>query len=287
MEREKNSFNNLKEKKQNILEIIKRKGPSLPSTISYEIGVSLLLTSALLSDMRTEKSVRLSRLRVGGSPLYYIQGQEEQLQKFVKHLAHKEQEAFELLKKKQIIDESKVEPAHRVAFNNMKDFAFPINVKIDDANKIFWRFHSLTQEEASKRISELLMKKHVRAKIKKEEKAEKEIKKEKPIRKKRDSKEEFRKRIFSWLNSKNIHILEELDDDDAFCKISTKSNLGELNFIVVAKKKKIINEADLSLAYQKGQHEKMPVLFLTTGKLTKKAQLYIKNLGKFIIINSL
>ena len=94
MEKERNSLNNLQEKKKFILEIIKKKGPSLPSAISQEIRVSLLLTSALLSDMRSEKTVRLSNLRVGGSPLYYIQGQEQQLENFVKHLQLKEQEAL-------------------------------------------------------------------------------------------------------------------------------------------------------------------------------------------------
>ncbi len=309
MERNEYNLKNLKEKKNKIIEVLQNKGPALPAVISREIGVSLLLTSALLSDMRAERSVILSDLKIGGSPLYYIQGQKGQLEKFIKHLAHKEQEAFELLKKKEVVDETKLQPVQRVAFSHMKDFAFPIKVKTNEEEKTFWRFYSIDQDEASKRISKLLEKKQMKIKIKneaketkqvtkqtkeiKEEREEKKEDKEKEEkikpkpRKKRASKEEFRKRVFSWLNSKNIKIVEELDDDDAFCKVSTKSAFGDLNFIVVAKKKKTINEADLSFAYQKGQQVKTPVLFLTTGKLTKKASSYIKNLGKFIIINSL
>ncbi|UZE93834.1 MAG: hypothetical protein IB618_03655 [Candidatus Pacearchaeota archaeon] len=295
----KNTLNNLKEKKKVILGIIENKGPSLPSAISRKIGVSLLLTSALLSDMRADKSLRLSRLKIGGSPLYYIQGQEGQLENFIKHLQPKERGAFELLKKKQVIDEEKVEPAYRVAFSNMKDFAFPLYVKINNSEKIFWRFHSISQEDASKRISELLKEKHKpkppkiekeKEKIEKkptEEKKEEKTEIQKIKKRIRGSKEEFRKKVFSWLDAKDLHIIEELDAEDAFCTVSTKSEIGYLNFLVVAKKKKIINEADLSLAYQKGQQAKMLVLFLTTGKLTKKAQSYIGNLGKFIIVNSL
>jgi len=282
-----NSLNNLKEKKQKILEIINNKGPSLPSTISREIGVSLLLTSALLSDMRAEKSVRLSRLRIGGSPLYYVQGQEQQLENFVKHLPQKEREAFELLKKKEIIDEEKVEPAYRVAFNNMKDFAFPVYVKQGETEKTFWRFHAISQEEVSKKISELFKKKEIKPKLMKKEKTEvKEERPEiKPKQKKRSKKEDFRNKVLFWINEKGIDLVEEADDEDTIGIVSAKSNLGKLNFLLIAKQKKRINEADLSLAYQKGQQIKTPVLFLTTGKLTKKAQNYMKNFGKFIIVN--
>ena len=87
--------------------------------------------------MRAEKSVRLSRLKIGGSPLYYVEGQEEQLERFIKHLPQKEKEAFELLKKERVVDETKVEPAYRVAFSNMKDFAFPVKVKVNEGEKIF------------------------------------------------------------------------------------------------------------------------------------------------------
>ena len=75
MEPKKQNLIKLEEKKQKIAELIKQKGPSLPSAVSREIGLSLLIASALLSDMRSEKTLRLSRLKIGGSPLYYFQGQ--------------------------------------------------------------------------------------------------------------------------------------------------------------------------------------------------------------------
>ncbi|MFQ5722667.1 MAG: hypothetical protein ACE5GI_09270, partial [Candidatus Aminicenantales bacterium] len=74
--------------------------------------------------------------------------------------------------------------------------------------------------------------------------------------------------------------------DDAFCIISTNSALGQLNFLVVAKDKKRLNDADISLIYQQGQQAGMPILLLTKAKLTKKAQAYLDKLGKFIIVNS-
>ena len=55
------------------------------------------------------------------------------------------------------------------------------------------------------------------------------------------------------------------------------SNLGNLKYYVKAKNKKTINDGDLTLALSEGQQRKMPVLFLSTGKLTKKAEKHLEN----------
>lgn len=292
---------NLIEKKETILNIIKREGPKLPSAVSSKVGLSLLLASALLSEMKAEKKLKVSHLKIGGSPLYYVVGQEVQLENFSKHLPKKEQETFELLKKKEIVDEQQLEPAHRVALRSIKDFAFPIHVKTGNSEKIFWRLHSIKPEEASQRISEILKPKKTEEKKEKAKEDKKEVKqeqkqeeiKEKPKSKRRPrkNKEQLKAKVFDWIGSKNLHIEEAFEEpkygDDAFCTISTNSSLGKLNFLVVAKNKKRINDADISLVYQQGQQAGMPVLLLTKGQLTKKAQAYLEQLGKFVVVNSL
>jgi hypothetical protein len=65
------------------------------------------------------------------------------------------------------------------------------------------------------------------------------------------------------------------------------SKLGLMNFMIYSLQKKSLNEADLSLAYNEGQHERLPVLLVTNGKLTKKAEEYQKKLGNFLIVNKI
>ncbi|MCL6500451.1 MAG: hypothetical protein K6T16_00235 [Candidatus Pacearchaeota archaeon] len=294
----KNSAENLKEKKQKIIELLRQKGPLLPSALSRELGMPLLLTSALLSDMRAEKLLRLSRLKIGGSPLYYLQGQEAQLEQFINHLPQKEKEAFELLKKAQIVDEEKVEPGHRVAFGNMKDFAFPVFVKLPggQGEKVFWRFHSLGQEEASKRIEEFLSKKNKEAREARDDRTDKEAgkteetKKEKPVKEKKPglsrkkSKEEFYVKVYEHLKQLNLDVESRIDEDGVVGVVFASLPFGKAKMLVVASQKKRINEADLSLAYQQGLSKKMPVLFLTTGELTKKASEHLNSIGNYLFV---
>lgn len=284
---------NLAEKKQQILEIIKKEGPCLPSSVANKIGIPLLLTSAFFSEMKAEKMLKISNLKIGGSPLYYVEGQEAQLENFIKYLELKEQEAFELLKKAKVLDETTLEPAHRVAFRNMKDFAYPINVKTENDEKTFWCFYTIKQEDASKKIYELLKKEKVEKKeAEKKEEKEAEKKEEKKLEEKKLEKGKARKRVRenvklkvkSWLDAKKFAVEQELDDDFI---VSIDSEIGKLSFLIVPRLKKTINEADLSLAYQQGQDAKMPVLLLTNGKLSKKAQAYLEKLGRLIVVEKI
>lgn len=312
------------EKKNKIVELLKAKGPSLPSAISKEIGISLLFTSALLSEMINDKLVKCSYLKIGGSPLYYLEGQEAMLDNFVNHLQAKEKEAFQLLKDAEVLDEEFLHPAHRVALRSIKDFAFPFKVNVEGREKIFWRYHLLNQEDAIKKVEELFLKnskkeikeetketkKEIKETEKKEAKKEKKVeaidaknkgaKKEEIQIKKEESKEkrkssylikkgkaEFYNKIYEHLREQGLEILEEINQNDVVCMALANFAFGKVKFLVVANSKKKINEADLSLAYQQGIIRKTPVLFLTTGDLTKKANAYVEMLGNYIFVKKI
>ena len=89
--------------KENILSYIKQRGPSLPVHIAKITGLSILFSSAFLSELLSERKVKISNMRVGSSPIYYIPGQENQLENFSRHLNTKEKEAFTLLQDKKIL----------------------------------------------------------------------------------------------------------------------------------------------------------------------------------------
>jgi len=57
-------------------------GPTLPAKVAKAINQPLLIASAALSDLSSQGKVKISNLKVGGSPLYYLPGQEEELMKF-------------------------------------------------------------------------------------------------------------------------------------------------------------------------------------------------------------
>ena len=125
---------NLEGKKQIILNLIKKNGPCLPIHVSREMGVNTLFASAFLSEMLDDKEIMLTYMKMGGSPLYYLQGQEPLLEPFFKYLPGKEREAFLLLKKNRILQDDKQLPAIRVALRSLRDFAFPITVNFPNNN---------------------------------------------------------------------------------------------------------------------------------------------------------
>lgn len=134
---------NADEIKEKILSIIRRRGPSLPVHIAGEIKTSILFASAFLSELLSEKKIRISNMKVGSSPLYYLIGQEYLLDRFSQHLKSREKDAYFLLKEKKFLEDARQEPAIRVALRAISDFAKPFKA----GGKIIWRYHLSSEEE--------------------------------------------------------------------------------------------------------------------------------------------
>ncbi len=149
---------NLSDMKSRILSYMKVHGPCLPIHISKETKTSHLLASAFLSDLASEKIIKISYMKVGGSPLYFLPGQEQMLENFEKFLNHKEREALSLLKKSKILEDEEQEPSIRVALKAIKDFALPYTVTFQEKHITFWQYFSLSEDEARNLISEKLEK---------------------------------------------------------------------------------------------------------------------------------
>ena len=62
--------------RESLLNIVKEKGPLLPAQINKELHTNVLFASAMLAEMVDQKKIRLTFMKVGGSPLYYCEGQE-------------------------------------------------------------------------------------------------------------------------------------------------------------------------------------------------------------------
>ena len=269
---------------EQIKEFVKRNGPVLPVQIAKEINSNTIIASAHLSESVANKELRISHIKVGTSPLYYLPGQEASLQKFSNHLHEKERKAYELLKNKEILRNNKLEPVIRVALKNINDFAVPLQVNYKENSEIFWRWYLLSNQEAEKLIKAELEEKPVPRKAEPQgaEEQKELVKKIMPGEVQKETKETQKepaepllKLINNYFHQNKIKIINERTirkNSEAEFIIELPSTVGQLTYYCRAKTKKKINEGDLSAVFITGQSKKLPVLLLTKGELTKKAK---------------
>lgn len=169
------------------MQFISREGPVLPHQLAKFVGSNLIIAGAQLADLSARRKVIVSSIKVGGgSPLYYVPGQEEKLQNFIENLNEKDRATTLLLKEKKILRDSELDPLSRVSLRNIKDFAKPLEVNINNQKEIFWKWYLLKNEEVSSLLESLLKpvveppKAEVKEEIKPEIKKEPEVKVEKP-----------------------------------------------------------------------------------------------------------
>jgi len=301
------------ETRSKIISFLRIRGPCLPIHVSRETGLSTLFAGAFLSELASDKTVKISNMKVGGSPLYFIPGQEIRLEEFSNYLPNKEKEAFSLLKEKKLLEDRKLEPAIRVALRSIKDFSIPLLLNAPE-QILFWRFHSFPEEEAKLMVEKLIeakkpeikpeikeikpeikvIKPEIKPETKLQEKPEiKIIKKEieKPLitlkpekASKPKEKSDFVNKVNAFLEAESIELLEEKEykKKDYLAVIRINSDIGKIKFFLIAKDKKTITENDLTLALQKAQALKMPSFLISTGELNKKAQNYLDSYSSLV-----
>ncbi len=288
---------------EEVLQIIKLRGPIIPSQISKELGTNILLASAILSEFSSRNLVKISNIKIGGSPLYYIPGQEERLLEFMDKLGPREKEACSLLRENKILRDTLLEPVTRVALRQCKDFAKPLEATINGQKEIFWKWYLVPNDQAEQSIrkeltsitqkpqpepakqEQLVQKPKAEVQHEKEKpknipeqpKAEMQLSKPKVTdAEERISKQKaaFEESLKSLFNERKIKITEEQTirkNSEMAYVVKVPSAVGDLSYLVIAKNKKC-NEADISYAYVQGQIKKLPVLLIGTGDLTKKAK---------------
>ena len=115
--------------KEKILSFLNRNGPNFPVFIAKEIGTDMLFASAFLSELISNQKVKTSNMKVGTSSIYFLPGQEKELEKFSEYLKGKEREAQILLKRNKFLVDSKQDAPIQVALRAIKDFAKPFDKK--------------------------------------------------------------------------------------------------------------------------------------------------------------
>ena len=303
--------NRILELKERLFEYVDATGPLLPSSIAKEFKITNIFASALLSELVSNKRLKISKAKIGGSPLYYTKHQEDRLIDLLKNnIGQKPKEALDVLREKKVLRDRDCLPFERVALRELEDFAIPVRLTINETEEIFWKWYLLADDEAKDMITSFLEKLYAPKKeeVKKEEIKIHEIKKEEipeikeeikkavvkePKKKKRFLQEvltekpksidasEFETQVIQYLKKKEIKILEKnlISKKEFNMIVQIPSNVGELSYFVKARHKKSLSEGDFLLAFTEGQNLKFPTLFLSSGDITKKAKEYMdKNL---------
>ena len=292
--------------KEKILFTLRRRGPCLPVHIANEIETSILFASAFLSELVSEKKIRMSHMRVGSSPLYFLPGQEYLLEKFSQHLQSRERDAFELLKNNKFLVDSQQDPAIRVALRSIRDFAIPFRQN----EEIIWRYPTAKESEF-KTLKPLISRLEPSkpklpgggrgergGEIQKpldifgEEKPKEEAKPimKKPIKKtpvKKITKktsafqrknEKFFNKVKEFLSERSITIsdIEGFSKTDLILTVIERGN----EKLLIAYNKKRITEADLLKAHKKSLEYNLPYIILSLGDPPKKLENLIDAIRK-------
>ncbi len=287
--------------KEKIISIIKGRGPSFPAHISSQVGLSILFTSVFLSELLSEKKLKISHLRVGSSPIYFIPGQEPLLERYSGSLKSREKDAYELLKEKKFLMDLEQEPAIRVALRVIKDFAIPFQAE----DNFYWRYltvpegdfisssktkslatsastQSVERKKEPKKELEIFDKSSKTKSLatsasetgseRKKEIKKKVVKKKTPTKKKSGNaskgNDKFFNRVKEYLLGKGIEISDivSFSKDDLVVKV--KEN--EIESIIFAYNKKRVNEEDIVKAHKKIVDFGLSYSILCLGEPAKK-----------------
>ncbi|HLC66376.1 MAG TPA: hypothetical protein VJK52_01925 [Candidatus Nanoarchaeia archaeon] len=282
--------------------IVRMKGPLLPNVVAKDLGTNILFASAMLSELVDSKILRLSALKVGGSPLYFFPNQEHRLQDFAKYLPEKERRAYELLRQQVVLRDAAQEPLMRACLRQIRDFAVPLEVNHGGKQELFWKWYLTPNNQAESLIKKVLGIEEPRPiptptaiavpkEIRHEPRTETKRETQRSLSPKLDEPaDKFFRKIKQYFVANNITILEQhiiRKEAELDFLIEVPSAVGTLQYFCKAKSKKKITEGDLSATYVQGQKRHLPVLFLTTGEISKKALQFAMNEFKNMQIKQL
>ncbi len=141
--------------------IVLEKGPMLPAEIVREVNIrtgqttDMFFAGAILSELMNAKLVKMSYAKIGGSRVYYCKGQEPKLVKLYDYLPEKYKRAYDILKKELVVRAKNLEPVLRVAMQDLKDFAVPLQVKLKEP-ETFFKWYLLPMDEVQEKIKAIM-----------------------------------------------------------------------------------------------------------------------------------
>ncbi len=271
--------------KEEILNLIKTKGPVLPVDVAKAINSNILLASAYLSEFVSNGIIKVSKVKVGGSPVYYLPNQESKLEYYIPKLNEKEQRAVQELKQNKILKDSELQPLERVGLRNSRDFAKPLEVVINNQKQLFWRWFLTPKSEVESIIRERYFKRVPQSHLQEPKTSRPEIPKtseQKPTLQK-----SFYDKVRDFFEEHDIKTSQQeiIKKNKHYWFIAEiPASIGYITYYCEAKNKKTIASSDLSDALVKAQNKRLPLLYITNGKPNKAIQEMMDNEFKNIIL---
>ncbi|MDP3966257.1 MAG: hypothetical protein Q8Q04_01870 [archaeon] len=260
--------------KDRIINFLKIKGPSLPVHIAKAVGMDMLFTSAFLSELISNRMIKTSYMKVGTSPVYLLPEQDVGLERYIEYINGKEREALILLKNEKFLVDSEQEPAIKVAFRNLKDFA----KAFEKDGKVIWRY--FTENEGDYKKEEVPKSKPEEEAIEKSEGKEESAKKRKVKKMKGKVKKTAKKGDEKFFNKIKEHLAEEnfeILDIMSFNKkdLVLKVKKGKEEKAVIAYDKRKITDKDILDAYKKAESMGLNYSIFSMGEAPKKTSFLI------------
>jgi len=287
---------------EKVYEIVRQSGPVLPVEIATKLKIDSFVAHAYLQQLAEAGKVKAGKERVGNTFLYFTPGQENAAQARANDLLQQTKKTAKQFAKESAPVTSGVAAKRQEFSQRLKEIEereekekkkkFEIKTEREDFIERFKQAITpfLTSREEEPETIE------IKPEIQIEEKAPEPIEEEKKVEKEPEPKKtekpkkpKKKKTIFgskvdivelaeAYLTERGAEIISKdvKKKKEANLIVKIPSGIGSVKMFVKIKDKKSINEADLSLTYTQAQNKKLPALFLTTGKLTKTAENYLK-----------
>lgn len=294
-----------------ILKAIETKGPLQPSTIvQMHENANTTIIGAYLSKLLDEKKILFTHVKRGTSPFYYTNNQLESLEKLTIYLNEKDKATQELLKEKKIMKDDEQTPLIRVSLSQIKDYAKPLKVKINGELHKYWRYYLVSETDAINMIKASLKKepqsqpqqssenKPIQTTITEKSNQTKENVQQESSEINKTSKHteteveqtDFLKKILDYLKEKNVQV-EKINavkkNSEYQIDAIQQTAFGKAPCLICAKKKAKINDSDISQAYLDALTMQIPLVYLTTGKITKKAEQNVQTKYKNAVVKKI
>ncbi|MCF7866490.1 hypothetical protein K9L67_05120 [Candidatus Woesearchaeota archaeon] len=162
------------------LSAVQNRGPLLPMDVRKYLGKGDSITiGAALSTLFQSKKVLTTNVKKGGSPFYYVVGQEAKLDLVSGNLNEKDKQTYDFLKENKVVRDSKQDPLTRVSLRQIKDFSRSFEVVVNGEKETFWRYYLISEKEAYIVLNERYAPKKEEVEIPKEHESKvQEVKKE-------------------------------------------------------------------------------------------------------------
>jgi len=142
--------------KDKIYNYIVQYGPIITTQISKYFKLDTMYAGAYLSELVSNKKIKYTNKKIGGSPLYYVDDQKDKLEeKLDAQLSKREKEIISILKNKKVVKEDSLDPVQRVVIKDLKDFAVQVVVNFKDKKEIFWKWYLISKEDTESLIKDI------------------------------------------------------------------------------------------------------------------------------------